>query len=434
MIKKIAILALIFGLTTQNHGSVFDKIRMLTGSGWQVLFEKIFTVAKAEEKIKDGQVRTNHSTIPPCIEEFLKHPDFVKRLKELKNPETKDIIKLENNKGQNPFQLACKNGDLDCAKSLYELGIHDSVDYKGRSALQFACLSGNLELVKFLFEKKITVAKNGYISDKHAEELLAHACKSGNPEVVRYLMSREDVHSNYFFYNASADEKTVRFLLKHDDIFEHFFAKAFLNRYVPNNLDHYFFNGAIYCNYPELITRYLELYDKYKEKWMSKPGTQERDFLVSVAGTDNFSLSLYESFPKRIFEMACKYGNLEIAELVLPRLGKIDDSDRDCLYKACQNGHFHIAEFLFNHVNYAQQKPPVYKYEDGSVCDGEFSTDRLLWYACKKKRLDIIKFFIKHDNDIFTRPYVWEKALSIAQKKEFYEIIELLLQRQKNKK
>lgn len=199
------------------------------------------------------------------------------------------------------LQCACKSGDINLVQYVIEKSGIKNLDWN--RGLKAACTSENIDIVIMMIDKGANNWNKG----------LKGACISGNIYIVKYILLKcEDEDKSFCFWN-----KGLQGACKggHINIFKDMIKRGanawgkFYNIFEGGHMD---------------ILKLILLYDEYDDNYTFRAGIDMNEILW----------------------LACCFGNLEIAKLVI---NKGANNWNEGLLGACGKGHVDLVKLMLYH-------------------------------------------------------------------------------------
>lgn len=278
-----------------------------------------------------------------------------------------NCINIKNEFGQTLLHKACCNYvELETVKFLIEKGADINLkDKSDQTPFNIACKYEKFEIVEFLISKNNELNLNVNIKDA-GKALLYIACTHGNLDAMKFYIAQGiSVHSKY-------SHKTTT-LLSIACKFNHFEIVKFL---IENNVD-------INCMDCDSNT---PLYTACKE------GNLEIvQLLLPKYHNLNSCLNAKNRFNNTALHLSCESGNIDLVQFLFDNGANIDqDESWTPLHSACVNGSVEIVKLL------------IEKYQNLGISidiKADFGHTPL-FHACRNGFLEIIELLIENGADV----------------------------------
>jgi len=341
-----------------------------------------------------------------------------------------DVIKFFISRGVNingtgyyrhyfcPVYCACINGHFDVVKYLVEQG----ANIRNGNPLELACEKGYFDIVKYLVEKGANIHHNNDFA-------LEMALKNGDPNIVDFLVTQgADLHAKIKNVMGCVSQHgkldMVKYLFRKGvNIFDHD-HKLLQWAYEQGNLAT--INFLLKCGEkitnvtPDLIMTISIGWEKFLFWALKNNYAEVAEYLVLVRkDIDRYAFV--------ILIWACHFGYIDLVKYfyTIGASGNSDIFNELLFYKACENGHLHVIQFLVEHD--FQLKKIV---EENTI---------YFKIACFNGRMDMIKFFLDHGVKIrnyhdLCNGYVnsRDSVLGLVCKRGYLDVAKFLIEAKEN--
>ncbi|XP_067654386.1 ankyrin repeat domain-containing protein 50-like [Haliotis asinina] len=356
--------------------------------------------------------------------------------------------------GRTAVMLAAEDGHKDVVELLVDKGADVSlVDEAGDNVLHCACRGGNKELVKYILSNKMvdidsrgyrdktpvmTAGQSGHkevvellvkhganllLRDERGDNILHLACKRGRLDVVKYIISlhKLDIDRGGFkkktpvmLAGQGGHKEVVEVLVKHG-------ANLLLRDERGDNILHL----ACWEGHLGVVKYIISLHkmdiDKggfEKKTPVMLAGEGGHKEVVEVLVTDGANLALRNSDYNNILHLTSYGGYVDVVKYVLSqRVVDIDSRGwkrRTAVMIAGMEGHKGLVELYVKHGAKLSLTDRV--------------GDNILHLACKRGRLDVVKYIISlHKMDIDKGAFEKKTPVMLAGERGHKEVVEVLV-------
>lgn len=268
------------------------------------------------------------------------------------------------------FILACKTGQLELAKQLH--AYFPTVMRKANEIFPTICANGHLNVVQWLRPRvspKTQLAGFGYACQRNRKRVAEHlrqvtdvndtwwqyafmsACNEGHLNIVKWIYECQTI------VIRPAITAGMVYAVKSN----HLSVLKWLHtlRATPKNTDIYnMYDSACALNYPEIVYFLLKTFPT------KLPSEHEKGF-----------------------ELACRYGHLDLAKRLLIEQDYVTDEELDTVFReTCARGQLNVAKWLFQTFEWRVA--------------GEQTLDFAFRKACGNGHLDVAKWLVSTWPDI----------------------------------
>lgn len=293
------------------------------------------------------------------------------------------------------FQSACRNRHLSIARWLLTLEpTHGAIDIhmKKEEIFRAACRRGHLDVLEWLLSLESTrgqidihiQCERAYQNSDHDISPFNQACRKGHLDVVKFLVALEPTHAQLDVHFAG--ERAFRWACGQG----HLHLAQWLLTLEPT---HRKFNlTAVFKGHPCQFETWHTLIGEYD----LGPWTRRDDSALNWAcrnGHPSLVQWLIElakptkPFAQCAFSLACQYGHLPIAQLLLchEHTGHQIDVHQDAeepFYRACAEGHLGIAQWL---LSLGSERGPI---------DIHAGNEAAFRAACARGRMNVARWLL----------------------------------------
>jgi len=253
----------------------------------------------------------------------------LQKIQEMIDQHRPEIVHENDNTGEFPLHIACKNGYLEIAKLLIEHGANRSE--KGgilqKTPFGYACRHGHLDIVKYFLEDLELDPNSTEETDGFGWNSFWYSFQGGCIEVVDYLIEKLNINLNF---KVDVDHKKLSlFSIVCTNPKDNFALKNHLYGQAKTNLEKNSYKKS--CDHYSCTK--LELFNHLEREYLKKHSPDEFNALIRETNVVHHAVS---------------EGHYELVKYLIEYVDRdsLDAAGAEIVHCAAKNGHLKIFTYL----------------------------------------------------------------------------------------